>query len=48
MAAGNLAALLPAVLLVMVALLPSTTWAFRSYNYYAPHQYPETGPLSYK
>lgn len=29
-------------------LMAPGSWAFRSYNYYAPHQYPETGPLSYK
>lgn len=39
------------ILLLMFSLFSTKNLfvqSFRPYNYYAPHQYPETGPLSYK
>ncbi|KAH9497473.1 hypothetical protein DERF_013465 [Dermatophagoides farinae] len=38
------------ILLIVISSLFTTknfVQCFRPYNYYAPHQYPETGPLSY-
>lgn len=36
------------IVLLLILFFTYVTDALRPYNYYAPHQFPETGPLSYK